>query len=545
MNDYRSLKFLDLFQSIFRSINIDYDVMRKILQIKLTMDQRRVPTIFANSTSKKKDSNQFLKSLGIYALYGLALIPFLFLGENYMFQSSIMFGITMFILMTSMISDFSSVLLDVRDKTILHTKPLNTRTVNAAKIIHVTIYMTMLTGAFIAIPAIVMLFVKGFAYFLVFFVEIILLVLFIMALTAMVYIFVLRFFSGERLKDIINYVQILLSVGIVVGYQIVIRAFDFVDLNFTYDFSWWHVFIPPIWFAAPFELLLNQNYTSVMIILSLLTLIVPIVSIIVYYRLMPTFERNLQKLMEDTAKTKKSRWNFRNLWERLLCSSKEERLFFRFSQIMMGREREFKLKVYPSLGMALVFPFIFVFNALNTGSFSELATSRVYLNIYFCNIIIGIVVHMLKFSGKYKGAWVFQVTPIKKTERFYSATLKAFLVKLYVPVYLILCVAFIAIFSFRILPDLMIVFVTAVLNTLIAYKVINNEEFPFTQAFESAQEGANSIKYFLLMFLVALFAGLHFLATIIPFGVYLYLAILLVVTFVAWRIVFSKREAMV
>ncbi|WP_234028486.1 hypothetical protein [Lentibacillus sp. Marseille-P4043] len=358
----------------------------------------------------------------------------------------------------------------------------------------------------------------------------------------MVYIFVLRFFSGERLKDIINYVQILLSVGIVVGYQIVIRAFDFVDFNFIYDFSWWHAFIPPIWFGAPFELFLNQNHSSVIITLSLLTLIVPVISIYIYYRLMPTFERNLQKLMEDTAKTKKARWSFGNFWGRLICSSKEERLFFRFSQVMMGREREFKLKVYPSLGMALVFPFIFVFNSLNTGtSFAELADTKVYLNIYFCNIIIGIVVHMLKFSGKYKGAWIFQVTPIQNTERFYSATLKAFLVKLYLPIYLLLCVVFIAIFSFRILPDLAIVFVTAVLNTLIAYKVINNEDYPFTQPFESAQEGGNSIKYFLLMFFVALFAGLHFLATMINFGIYLYLAILLLVTFVAWKKVFSPK----
>ncbi len=171
MNDFRSLKFLDLFQSVFRSMNIDYTAMRKILQLKLTMDQRRVPTIFANNTnntSNKKESNQFLKSLGIYALYGLIIIPFLFFGENYMYQTSIMFGITMFILMTSMISDFSSVLLDVRDKTILHTKPLNTRTVNAAKIIHITIYMTMLTGAFIAVPSIVMLGFKGIAYFLLY-----------------------------------------------------------------------------------------------------------------------------------------------------------------------------------------------------------------------------------------------------------------------------------------------------------------------------------------------------------------------------------------
>ncbi|MFZ3579918.1 hypothetical protein [Virgibacillus sp. DJP39] len=78
-------------------------------------------------------------------------------------------------------------------------------------------------------------------------------VLFIIAFTALIYIVTLQFFSGERLKDIINFVQIILSVGIVLGYQVLARSFEIIDLAVSYSFSWWHVFIPPIWFGAPFE----------------------------------------------------------------------------------------------------------------------------------------------------------------------------------------------------------------------------------------------------------------------------------------------------
>ncbi|MBR3117781.1 MAG: hypothetical protein IKF29_00950, partial [Oceanobacillus sp.] len=251
MRDIRILKVLDTFQSVFRKLNIDYTVMRKILELKLTMDQRRVPTILSQNT-KKKEGNQFLKSLWIYVLYGLTLVPFVFLGDNYLFQISIITGIAMFILSTSMISDFSSVLLDVRDKVILNTKPVNNRTINAAKFLHIAIYLTLLTGAFIAIPAIVFLFTKGFIYFLLFLIEIILIDLLILAFTALIYMVVLRFFDGEKLKDIINYAQILLAVAVVIGYQIIIRLFDFVDFEYVYDFSWWHVLLPPVWFGAPF-----------------------------------------------------------------------------------------------------------------------------------------------------------------------------------------------------------------------------------------------------------------------------------------------------
>lgn len=539
MRDIRILKVLDTFQSVFRKLNIDYTVMRKILELKLTMDQRRVPTILSQNT-KKKEGNQFLKSLWIYALYGLTLVPFVFLGDNYLFQISIIAGIAMFILSTSMISDFSSVLLDVRDKVILNTKPVNNRTINAAKFLHIAIYLTLLTGAFIAIPAIVFLFTKGFIYFLLFLIEIILIDLLILAFTALIYMVVLRFFDGEKLKDIINYVQILLAVAVVIGYQIIIRLFDFVDFEYVYDFSWWHVLLPPVWFGAPFELVLNQNYSSEIILLSLFALLGPIVSIFLYYVLMPSFERNLQKLMEKSSTKSKKKWTLNDLIEKFICSSREERIFYRFSSIMISRERDFKLKVYPSVGMSLVFPIIFLFNNLSSQTLEELGQGRSFLTIYFSNIIVGTVVYMLQFSAKYKGAWIFQTTPIQKHAIVYSATLKAVFVKLYLPIVLVLAVLYIWVFSFRILPDLAVVVVSALLQLLISYKMFNNGKYPFTEPIETAQQGGGPAgKIFVLMLIVGVFTILHLIVTFLPFAIYGYLVVLIVLTAIFWKMIFK------
>ena len=539
MRDIRILKVLDTFQSVFRKLNIDYTVMRKILELKLTMDQRRVPTILSQNT-KKKEGNQFLKSLWIYVLYGLTLVPFVFLGDNYLFQISIITGISMFILSTSMISDFSSVLLDVRDKVILNTKPVNNRTINAAKFLHIAIYLTLLTGAFIAIPAIVFLFTKGFIYFLLFLIEIILIDLLILAFTALIYMVVLRFFDGEKLKDIINYVQILLAVAVVIGYQIIIRLFDFVDFEYVYDFSWWHVLLPPVWFGAPFELVLNQNYSSEIILLSLFALLGPIVSIFLYYVLMPSFERNLQKLMEESSTKSKKKWTLNDLIEKFICSSREERIFYRFSSIMISRERDFKLKVYPSVGMSLVFPIIFLFNNLSSQTLEELGQGRSFLTIYFSNIIVGTVVYMLQFSAKYKGAWIFQTTPIQKHAIVYSATLKAVFVKLYLPIVLVLAVLYIWVFSFRILPDLAVVVVSALLQLLISYKMFNNGKYPFTEPIETAQQGGGPAgKIFVLMLIVGVFTILHLIVTFLPFAIYGYLVVLIVLTAIFWKMIFK------
>src|SRR5690625_8033505 len=112
------LRLLDLLRPLFQGLKIDYPVMRNIVEVKLMMDTRRTPTIFAGS-KKKESSNQFIKSLLIYMLYSLILLPFI-CGDAYMMQMSIFFGIRMFILMTTMIADFSAVLLDVCDMLIFY-----------------------------------------------------------------------------------------------------------------------------------------------------------------------------------------------------------------------------------------------------------------------------------------------------------------------------------------------------------------------------------------------------------------------------------------
>lgn len=542
MKELRILQVLDFFQGFFRFFKVDYQAMRSILEVKLTMDQRRIPTVFQANGTKPKEGNQFLKMLGIYVLYSLLIVPFLFFGDAYMFQMSIIFGIAFFILMTAMISDFSAVLLDVRDKVILHTKPVDARTISAAKMMHVFIYMFLMTGSFIAIPSVVMLAQHGPLILLLFLFEMFMALLFIIALTAMIYMVILHLFNGEKLKDIINYVQIFMAIGIFIGYQIVARMFNVVEMDLVYTFEWWHVFIPPMWFGAPFEWLFNHHHSPGISIMAILTVIVPIIAIYLYYRLMPSFEQNLKKLMNvSITRKKKSRWTA--LAEKVCCKSKEERAYFKFASSLIRRERDFKLRVYPSLGLAIVFPFIFMFNQMEEGGFQALGETKQYFFIYFSLIIISTVVHMLQYSERYNGAWIFHVTPSENPKRLYSATLKAFLVQLFFPIYLLLSIIFVFIFSYHIILDLIIIGITAILYTLSCYKIITKVDYPFSKKMESASQGGMTILYFLLMFVVGVFTVIHFVVSLVPYGSIIYMLILAFITWVSWAVVFRKKPA--
>ena len=61
---------------------------------------------------------------------------------------AVYFGFFMFVIGSSFIADFAYVLLDVRDKNLLGITGVSSKTINAAKITNILIYMTKLSLAY-------------------------------------------------------------------------------------------------------------------------------------------------------------------------------------------------------------------------------------------------------------------------------------------------------------------------------------------------------------------------------------------------------------
>ncbi|KEI03993.1 hypothetical protein Y848_03880, partial [Clostridium botulinum C/D str. Sp77] len=207
--EFKSLVILDKFKILYAKFGVDYKVMRSILKVKLTMDKRRVPTILNDYDKKGKDNKSNLVMI-YYLFIGFFLAFFVGINQNIIWQMTTYFTVFMFIILSTFISDFSSVILDIRDKVIIGTKGVDSRTLNAAKTTHIFIYISSMTLAISGFSLIVS-FKKGILFFIVFFIELFLIDLFMILLTTLIYLLVLKFFDGEKLKDMINMVQILLA----------------------------------------------------------------------------------------------------------------------------------------------------------------------------------------------------------------------------------------------------------------------------------------------------------------------------------------------
>ena len=93
-----------------------------------------------------------------------------------------------------------------------------------------------------------------------------------------------------------------------------------------YNPSLWKYFFHHYGLLHPFELILKGNRESYIIIYSIPGTLIPILSIVIYIKLIPTFERNLLKLNSTEGQTK-DRNKVTIFMSKILCRNKEERIF--------------------------------------------------------------------------------------------------------------------------------------------------------------------------------------------------------------------------
>ncbi|MEA4989216.1 MAG: ABC transporter permease, partial [Anaerovorax sp.] len=534
MKEFAFLKFLDKVSSVFQMNGIDYPIMRKILQIKFTMDERRVPTIMMNE-KKQAEKNTFRSALIIYAIMGIVIGVFMFLPLPLFYKMNLITGMILFMLMTSMISDFSSVLLDVDDKNILLPKPINAKTLNTAKLIHIIVYLFSITMAISGGSLVFGLIRYGVVFFLLLLLEIILLCGFAILFTALFYYAILTIFSGEKLKDIINYFQIVLVTVMTIMYQLIGRIFDISNLNLNVTPHLWDFFLPSAWFSAPFKILIEMDTSWHYRSLSLIGLIVPLITVTLYVKVVaPRFEKKLQKLNSGGSVRQISlrKESFQRAVSNIICSHPIEKVFFRFTLQMMGNERKLKLKLYPNLAFAVILPLIFLLNFFNSNqsfaeSFSEISNGKYYLMLYFSVAFLDSSFSMISSSENYKGAWIYKTLPIDNPGMVMRGAFKGFLYQYIIPAYLLISILFIAIFRLRVIPNLILIFLNLLL-LMIAFFLFSQKELPFYKDF-NIQNGNNLLNVMLSFIFCTVCAFVHYAAVAwIPYGLAINMGISLV-----------------
>ncbi|HCS10296.1 MAG TPA: hypothetical protein DIV40_02460 [Clostridiales bacterium] len=533
MNELLSLKILDSFKNIFEKFGIDYKLLRIILKTKLTLDMRRAPAINTNNR-KKKDEEQtsVFKGYILHMLFGVMLAFFIYFIKDEMIRMMYFSGAFFFMTTMYLISDFSFVLLDTKDKSILLTKPLDSRTVSLSKVLHILIYMIRL-NTFIAGPSLVALVMSnGLLVIPIFILEILLMDLIIFLVTAFIYLLVLKFFDGELLRNIINIIQILLTILVTIGYQIAIRMIDFSSLqNMKYSFNITHYLNPILWFGAPFEIIYNGGQ-SYLYIFTALILIVPVGTFMYYLSLSKKMESLLLKL-EGEGKERPSKHRFEKLVGLILNRNKISKQSFHFSNAMFRSDRSLKLKIYPALSSGILLPILMIFNMKIGGQEFE-ATGYEYLYLYFNLLMFSSIYNLTYYSSAWKGSYVLVSSGFKNVKELYTGLMKSMAYRFFIPLLILNVVIYTIIFKNRFVVDCVILLLISIVIMPIIGKIYF-KGFPFSKPIDESNQKDSFDKFLLSLAIAGGFAFLHFYSHMIPMGTWIYAALLLAGIPISWR----------
>ncbi len=547
------LKLVFLFNFLWEQLGVDTVQLKAILSAKVKMDSRRASVFNTQGrTSKKALKNQDWVSILVFFVIGLFFIGPLAIFEEQATGFTLYFAGWMVMLAMTLITDFTEVLIDVRDNFILLPKPINDRTLTVSRLLHIAIYLSKLVLAFI-LPGLVYIGVKyGFLGMLVFGLQIVLGLVFVIFIVNLIYLLILQISTPQKFKEILNYLQIGFTVTIFSAYYLLPRLVDLEDYeNADILLSPFVLLSPPSWLAGLWAFFIEGNHSLVVLLLSALAIVTPFIcGWLILTVLTKTFNQKLIAITQgggdakDTEEKKAEVITQSTRMERLaswICNNDAEKAAFKWSWRLTARNRDYKSRVYPGFGMV---PAIFVYFALNgDGSLQErwaaLPESNSYLLlIYFCFLLLTTPLISSQYSNKQIASWIFHASPLKEPGWILSGTAKAIVTKYFLPAYAIMFVIGLLIWGPMVIDDFMLGFANIMLLETIILTFFQPKKIPFSDNWDNMNKGSNFTAGILSLFLAGVLGGLHYLIvdqTVLVMGIAL-------VMIVAWYFVFRRYQ---
>jgi ABC-2 type transport system permease protein len=517
------IRLLGLFRGPFQWMGVNADQLLAIVEIKLMMDNRRQIVAYRKKESAEP-SNSFLITLFFYTIFGgfitlgIANIPSFILGMI-LFFSYIMVMIAM-----TLITDFSSILLDTSDNTIILPRPVNSRTLYISRLMHILLYLAQIMVGLVLVPSAFIWLKYGFVVLLFFIAGTTFSVITGIFVTNAFYLLILQFANEEKLKNVINYFQIMMAIVVMGSYQILPRMLGRFDLeDYVFEYQWWNYFVPPIWMAAAMEAVYYQLTDLQHLVLSIMAITLPILGIyLVNKYLTPVFGRKLGIIGVDNSPSvkpaQKGKSNFVQRISGRITKGNLERGAFELVYSILSRDRKIKLKIYPSIGYILIFGLIFLMRDRQSleSTWESLPQSDYFLVlIYLAFMVLQITIFEIPYSDDFKASWIYFSTPLARPGEILTAMMKAVIVRLFIPIYLVLSIVLLFIWKWYMIDDIIVGFFNNIIMLLIIV-LIGKRQLPFSVAPTARNQSGNFIRSMMMLALIALVGISHYLLAKFP-----------------------------
>ncbi len=519
------LAVCDALSWLVRLLGGDYPQFRAILETKLILDSRRPMVGFANR-KERESGGAFTGALAFYAIIGFFLSGILWQVGSPFVGMTIVHTIVLVMLTTTLIADFTHVLLDTADNAILQPRPVSGRTFFLARTAHICTYLGLL-GLSLSIVTMVMGSLRWSWLFPVVYLPTLAGgIIIAICLASLFYLVALRITNQERVRDIVLYIQILLSVFIFGGYQLLPRLIDMTHLERTrIDDSLWIYVCPPAWLAAPFDLLLGSAGRP-QIVLTVFALVLPPAAMLVVTRGLAMRFNQMLAAMESTVERRAAagllpqRRCFAARLAAMVTRQPHLRATFEFIWTVLSRDRLFKARMYPSLAILLIIPLSMLLS--DPRGFrvvmEELPSTRRYLFLlYLACVTFPPAIVQIRYSQYWQAAWVYESLPLRRPGDVLMAALLVLLLRFVLPAFLVISLVLLSIWGVRILPDIALTLLVTVALALLE-GILLGRHLPFSEQMGVRESSGRLAKSLLPVLLAVVLGWLHYLLLQWPWG---------------------------
>jgi ABC-2 type transport system permease protein len=509
---------------------IDMEQVIIIVRTKLTMDRRRIHMSWRHKQQKKENANHLRAVLLSYLLFGLLSGLLVLAIPSFLIGMIFVHAYLMFMMAMTLITDFSTVLLDTADNQIILSKPVEGRTLFLARTLHILLYIFQFAAAMAAFPLAVVCVKFGMLTGLASLFTITLTVLVTVFITYILYMMVMRFANEQKLKEIIMYFQIFMGIFFMIGYQVVPRMMQFSTFFSSFTFHRYAYFLPPVWMAYLLDAIHEKNLDPVHLRMIGFAVLVPVGSFWLLIKwLAPVFGRKIAALgnLGDSRPVKdnrqKNKRSLSSIISRLACRSPLERAEFELVWKITSRDRGFRLQYYPSMGYVVVFMLIFIFRSTGTisGNMGGLSHSNSWLwFIYLPVFTVSTGNSLMAFNENYQASWVYHGLPVSRPGDLIVGSLKSLFIKYFLTVYLFLFAVALWVWG-----DMVIIqFAFGLLNNFFCVLLLMtfaDRYLPFSRQPQTQAQTGRFLRVVLQLIIVSLLVGLHYLIIQIPILIYL------------------------
>ncbi len=430
--------------------DIDARQVWTLFVIYLKQDLRSGKALMGSSKKEYLSSNRTLiVTFGMYMALSLSICLLVVMDIDVFVFSIFTSSFTFFIVSLGVLAESGNVIFNQAEVDIIGHLPIGARTLFAAKLLNLLSFTLLLTVASNLLPAICGIWAtrSNALFFLAHSLSAALLGLFATSLVVTSYGALMRYVSKERFDSIAAYSQALLALFFMLAYQLLPRLMGRIELERIAQFNWYYLLYPPAWFSGITMLVIGEADAGSVALAFLAVLSLIILGLIALRKVASVYSSFLMQLAYGSGKVKPGKMEsistgaqvprrpgIKQMARKMFLPRPVERGVFDLVSVYLRRNREIKVRLYPSLAYFIIFPLIALLREGLPDPFIEDGPSFYSLMgaAMVCFVALTAIEGLI-FSEHYEAAYIFYVAPINRAGEIYSGIRKVILVYVALP----------------------------------------------------------------------------------------------------------------